>query len=193
MGIGSLCRFVWSGDYSTLCRQARSGRYVVQGDPGTADCVLGFAFGRLGEEPNIQPGISNEELARFARKHFPNLPAILQQEVADVYELLTPAPVLRVDRHRQEDKYLDTREVADQARLLMGQRGWQVALLLAHGYHVPRALRICTRLGLCTVVPAGLEEIPFCTDSSQSWTRSAGAWYRRERLVLLHHAWKDWL
>ena len=57
-------------------------------------------------------------------------------------------PVLRVDRHRQEGKYLDTREVADQARLLMAQRGWQVALLLAHGHHVPRALRICTRLGI---------------------------------------------
>jgi hypothetical protein len=194
MAIRALCQLLCSGDYGTLCRQARSGRYAAQGEERAADCVLGLAFGRLGSEPNVRPGVSNVALARYARERFPDLPAILQQEVADAYQLLTPAhQVLRIDRHRQAGRYLDTREVADQARTLMGERGWQVAVLLAQGHHVPRVLRVCTRLGVRAVVPAGLERIPFCPGSSQPWTRSPGAWWRRERLVLLHHAWRGWL
>jgi hypothetical protein len=194
MGIGRLCQFVCSGEYAALCRQARFGRYAVQGDLRAAECVLGFAFGAVGHAPSVQPGISNEQLAHYAREHFPDLPALLQQEIADAYDLLTPtATVLSIHRHRQAGSYLDTREVADQGRLLMQQRGWKVAVLLAHGHHVPRALRVCTRLGICTVVPAGLERIPFCPDSLQPWTRSAEGWYRRERLVQLHHAWRGWL
>jgi hypothetical protein len=189
-----LCRFVGCGDYRTLCLQALSGRYAAPGDGKAADCVLGFAFGRLGREPNVRPGVSNERLAGYARQHFPGLPAILQQEVADAYRLLAPGhPVLSIDHHREVGRYLDTREVAEQARKLMEQHGWQTAVLLAHGHHVPRALRVCTRLGIQVVVPAGLQAIPFCPDSSQPWTRTARAWYRRECLVLLHYAWKGWL
>ena len=101
--------------------------------------------------------------------------------------------MLRIDRHREAGKYLDTREVADQARLLMAGQGWRVAVLLAQAHHVPRAGRVCARLGIGVVVPAGLERVPFCPNSSQPWTRGAAAWYRRERLVLLHHAWRGWL
>jgi hypothetical protein len=194
MGLASLWQLVRSGDLRKLCRQAREGRYAPHEDGRAADCVLGFAFGRLGAEPNVRPGASNERLAAFAREHFPDLAAILQQEVADAHQLLAPVPpVLRIDRHRQAGRYLDTREVADQARILMGQHGWRVAVLLAHAHHVPRAVQVCTRLGMRTIVPPGLECIPFCADSAQPWTRSARAWYRRERLVLLYHAWKGWL
>jgi hypothetical protein len=192
--LSGLCRFVGSGDYRALRLQIQSGRYTPQGDGRAADCVVGFAFGRLGRAPNVRAGVSNEHLAGFARRHFPDLPAILQQEVADVYQRLAPGhPVLPIDRHQEAGRYLDTREVAEQARQLMAQRGWQVAVLLAHGHHVPRALRVCTRLGIRTVVPAGLQAIPFCPNSSQPWTRSARAWYRRECLVLLHYAWRGWL
>jgi hypothetical protein len=194
MALRTLCRFLWSGDCGTLCRQARLGRYAPQGEARAADCVLGFAFGRLEDGSNVWPGVSNVELACHARERFPDLPAILQHEVADAYQALAPGHrVLRIERHRQAGRYLDTREVADQARILMGQEGWRVAVLLAQGHHVPRALRVCTRLGVRAVVPAGLERIPFCPGSSQPWTRSAAAWWRRERLVLLHHAWMGWL
>ena len=194
VGLLGLCRFVVSGDYRALRIQARSGQYTVQGDERAADCVLGFAFGRLGRAPSVQPGVSNEQLAHSARRHFPDLPAILQQEIADAHRPLAPGhPVLSIDRHRQAGRYLDTREMADQARSLMEKNGWRAAVLLAHGHHVPRAVRVCARLGIQTVVPEGLAAIPFCPDSSQPWTRSAASWYRRECLVLLHHAWKGWL
>jgi hypothetical protein len=186
--------FILSGDYQALCVQAWSGRYTPRGDPRQADCILGFAFGRLGGESKVRPGLSNEQLATIARKHFPCLPAILQWEVADAYPPGGPGPlILRIDQHRQPGRYLDTRELAEQARFLMAQRGWKRAVLLAQGHHVPRALRVCRRLGIDTVLPEGLERIAFCPGSSQPWTRSAGAWYRRECLALLHHAWKGWL
>jgi hypothetical protein len=190
MPLRRLWQFVWSGEYRVLCRQVRYGRSAAPNSEGSADCVLAFAFGHL----DGSPGVSNVELACFARERFPHLPAILQEEVAEVYEALAPGHrMFRIDRHREAGKYLDTREVADQARLLMARQGWQVAVLVAQAHHVPRAFRVCTRLGIRAVVPAGLECVPLCPASSQSWTRSAAAWYRRERLVLLHHAWKGWL
>ena len=192
MGIGRLGKFVWSGEYDALCREVRLGRPEPRGELAEADCVLGFAFGRVGREPRIRPGVSNVQLASFAREHFPHLPAILQREIADAYSAPAPA-ILSIGRHRVAGRYLHTREVAEQARLLMAARGWRVAVLLAHGGHVPRALRVCERLGIRTVVPAGLERIAFCPDSSQPWTRNAGAWFRRERVTLLHHAWKGWI
>jgi uncharacterized SAM-binding protein YcdF (DUF218 family) len=177
-----------------LWKQAGCGRYTVKGDLKNADCVIGFAFGGVREGTGVRPGQSNDNLARYALKHCPTLPKILQGEIADAFlALAAGCALLRVDRHRRPDRYLDTREVAEQAVLLMHAHGWRTAVILAQGHHVPRADAVCRKLGIRTVVPPGLERVPFCPHSVQRWTRNARAWLRRETLALLYYRWAGWI
>src|SRR5260221_8677171 len=100
----------------SLMGQSWSGRYSLRASPAEADCVVGFAFGRLMEQGQLLPGNSNEDLANFAARHFPELPKILQVEIAQAYgQLRAPDHVaLEVVReHREKGRYLDTREMAD--------------------------------------------------------------------------------
>jgi hypothetical protein len=178
----------------TLYRQALSGAYTIQGNCAEAQCVVAFSFGLLAHGPVIQPGPSNEDLARFALEHFAGLPKILQREVADAYLALAPgSSVFRIDTHRQPGKYLDTREAADQACGILRTHGWRTAVLLAHAHHVPRAAAVCERLGIAVVVPPGLERVRFCRGSRQPWTRNRGMWFLREVPTLAYYRCKGWI
>ena len=180
---------IWS-----LCRQTWSGHYTVIGNLNEAQCVLGFSFGAVGQEPEVRPGLSNEDLASYALEHFVHLPKILQREVADAYLCLAPgSQVERINYHRQPTRYLDTREVAEQAWGIMEHHGWRTAALLAHGHHMPRVHAVCQRVGISTVALPGLEKIRFCPDSAQRWTRSRQAWFRREVLTIFYYRWQGWI
>jgi hypothetical protein len=178
----------------TLCRQAWTGHYLVNGDLNEAQCVLGFSFGGVGTGPKLQPGASNEDLAGYALQHFGQLPRIFQGEIADAYLRFVPGAYIdRIGAHRQPGRYLDTREVAEQAWNIMKQHGWQTAALLAHGHHLPRVDAVCRKLGISAIVLPGLEKIRFCPDSAQRWTRSRRAWLPREVATILYYRCKGWI
>jgi hypothetical protein len=176
-----------------LFSQAWSGAYRVEGEIDAADCLIAFSFGGIRRHRRkIQPGCSNADLARYVRENFPCLPKILQGEIADAYgaEALT-SRVWRIDRHRRPGKYLDTYEVAVQARRIMQQQSWETAVVLAQAHHLPRATAVCRKLGVHTVVPAGLERVPFCPNSFQKWTRNRLRWFRREvGAIFYYRFWK---
>jgi hypothetical protein len=178
-----------------LFRQAWSGAYRPEGDANEADCLVAFSFGGVRQGDTIRPGASNTALACYAHEHFGHLPMILQGEIADACGTGPSVPgTWRIDRHRRPGRYLDTHEVAAQARQIMEQQGWETAVVLAHGHHMPRAAAVCRKLGLGTVVPPGLEYIPFCPDSFQRWTCSRLLWYRREvGAIVYYRFWKMWI
>jgi hypothetical protein len=178
-----------------LFRQAWSGAYRPEGNADEADCLLAFSFGGVRQGDTIRPGASNAALARYAHEHFGHLPMILQGEIADACGPRPSGPgTWRIDRHRCPGRYLDTHEVAVQARQIMARQGWEIAIVLAQSHHVPRVAAVCRKLGLGTVVPPGLEHIPFCPDSFQGWTRSRLRWIRREvGAILYYRFWKMWI
>jgi hypothetical protein len=177
-----------------LARQSWTGRYTPTGDIAEAQCAIGFSFGAVQDGQTLRPGVSNEELAQFARAHLAHLPLILQAEIADAYGEPQPGVLLhRIEKHRQAGAYLDTRELACQAWEVMQAHGWQTVVVLAHGHHVPRVAAVCRKLGMSVILLPGLESVGFCPDSVQPWTRGWRAWCPREAGAIVYYRWKGWL
>ncbi len=177
--------------------QAWTGHYQKRGDRDTADCVIGFSFGYRGKRRKVSPGLSNQDLANVAIKHYGPLPKIFQFEIADAYaESGGPAkaPVLRIEKHRRAGQYLDTWEVADQARELMRQYGYHRPILLAHPFHMPRVQLVCSRLGMNWIATGDCRgAVEFDPQSSQKWTRSVDAWRGYEPLAMAFYRMKGWV
>lgn len=176
--------------------QAITGDYKVQGDLKDADCVIGFSFGYRGKGRHIEPGLSNQDLANVAIRHYGSLPKILQWEIGDAYLQQNKGshpPIVRISKHRQKGKYLDTREVAVQAKEAMRQRGYKRAVLLAHPYHMPRVQAACSKVGIDWVATADLKgAVEFDPQSTQKWTRNVEAWRGYEPLAMSFYRMKGW-
>jgi len=171
-----------------LLWQAVTGRYAPRGDPADGDCVIGFAFGHRGSSG---PGLANEDLAALIAKRFGDRSLILQAEIA---EALGPVSshVYEISGHRRRRRYLDTREVAAQARLVMRREGFRCAIVVAQPHHLPRADAVCRKLGLETIVPAGIAA-RFDPRSRQPWTRDQPKWSVREGLAIAHYTVRRWI
>ena len=163
-----------------LTKRAVTGNYFPHGDVTKADCAIGFSFGYREEvDGEIQPGISNKDLASFAGDLEPGIPLILQFEIADALEN-PKGKIYRIERHRQEREYLDTVEVATQAFIIMQEHQWRSPLVFAHPGHIPRVDAVCQKLGMFTIVPSGLNVVRFDSLSKQGWTRNPRAWGEHE-------------
>lgn len=179
-----------------LAAHAWTGHYQVQGERSSADCVLAFSFGyrgRVGRD--VTPGISNQDIANLALKLAPKLPKVMQFEVADAYKAAGGSgAVHRIEKHRLQKKYLDTREVAVQAKIVMQEEGYKTALLIAHPHHVPRCVAVCDKLGIDVVVSDDLRgAVEFDPLSSQKWTRNLDEWRGYEPLAIEYYALKGWI
>lgn len=178
-------------------RRAWTGDYQQSGELSQADCVIGFSFGYRGKGKRIEPGLSNEDLAAVAARHYDHLPKILQWEIADAYlkQVKKPTqPIIKITKHRRKGKYLDTQEVAMQAKEAMRQRGYKTAVLLANAYHLPRVQAVCTQLGISWVTTDDLRgAVEFDLRSSQKWTRSRDAWRGYEPLAMMFYRMRGWL
>lgn len=179
-----------------IAAQAITGHYHVHGDLKEADCVIGFSFGYRGREGHdVTPGLSNQDLANFSLKYLADLPQILQFEIADAYAAAGGAgKVARIENHRTAGKYLDTREVAVQAKAIMDQNGWKTAAILAHPNHIPRCDAVCHKLGIDTVVIDGFKgAIEFDPLSTQKWTRDIDQWRGYEPLAASFYVLRRWM
>lgn len=174
-----------------------TGQYETRGKIADADCVIGLSFGYRGEGKNVTPGLSNQDLANVAFKKFSGFPKILQFEIADAYSELgtkEPGKVIRIEKHRKRGKYLDTREVIEQAKLIMDEQGWRKPVILAHPFHMPRVQLVCDRLGIdwiATDVEVG--QIEFDPLSTQKWTRDIDHWRGYEPLAMAFYGFKGWV
>ncbi|HVE80594.1 MAG TPA: ElyC/SanA/YdcF family protein [Candidatus Dormibacteraeota bacterium] len=180
--------------------QSWTGRYTVYGNPEYADCVIGFAFGYRGKRKQAKPGLSNQDLASIAMRRYGKLPKIFQIEIAEAYcdmeapDCNDPRKIFRVYASRKIMGYLDTREVADQAKQIMDRHKWKSAVILAHPYHIPRVVAVCQKLGIKPIVTSELRGgVEFDLSSSQKWTRSLGEWRGKEPLAMIYYKLKGWV
>lgn len=175
-----------------------TGHYETKGRLADADCVIGLSFGYRGQPGfgKAEPGLSNQDLASVAAKHFGKLPKIIQFEIADAYEAhgkREGEQVFIVKRHRKRGRYLDTREVLEQAKLVMEKHGYKTAVLLAHPNHMPRVQMCCDRLGINWVATADLRgAVEFDPLSGQKWTRTIDDWRGYEPLALAFYRMKGY-
>jgi hypothetical protein len=175
-----------------LLQEAVTGSYQRHGDVAEADCVIGFSFGYRSSKGHSTPGVSNRQLAVIIAEHYLELPLILQWEIAAGLPV-EASRVWRIERHAKKHQYLDTREVARQARAIMQQQNYMTALVVAHPHHVGRVDAVCQRLGMHTVVPDGLDGVDFDARSRQPWTRRQPAWAVRETMAIAYYDVLGWL
>jgi hypothetical protein len=171
--------------------RAFTGNYLVHGDISKAQCVIGASFAyTLDRRGNIKPGLSNQDMAKFVIGRFVDLPKILQFEIADAYIELggNRNELIRISEARDPNQRLDTPELIEQAKTTMDKNSWGVAALVAHPNHMPYVDFLCKKAGIETVVPAGLEDVRFDSDSAQYWTVSLKAWQKE---LLARDAIKD--
>lgn len=174
-----------------LLREAVTGRYQRHSSAAVADCVVGFSFGYRSLHGHPTPGASNRQLAAIIAQHYLELPLILQWEIAAA--LPAEVSVWRIERHAKKHQYLDTREVARQARDIMQRQNYMTALIVAYPHHVGRVDAVCQRLGMHTIVPDGLEGVDFDARSRQPWTRRQPAWSVRETMAIAYYDVLGWL
>jgi len=172
--------------------RASTGDYLQHGSASGTDCVIAFAFGYRQVGGHIEPGSSNQQIAGHIIEAYFRLPKIVQHEIADALPP-TARAVYRIEQHRQPGEYLDTREVAVQAKDIMDRHGWKKAIIIAHPYHLPLADATCQKLGIATVAPSGLSAIGFDPDSAQDWTRDPAAWTTHEAEAIDRDAAKGWI
>lgn len=193
--------------FTTIAR-AWTGHYVTTSEAVLPDCVIGFSFGYRADHRKVTPGLSNQDLANVALKHYANVPKILQFEIADAYAASggDMAKVERISKFRAAGNktnaqemaavmtHLDTREVGVQAQAIMEHRGWKTAVLLAHPFHMPRVQAVCTKLGIAWVATADERgAVEFDPLSDQKWNRDIDHWRGYEPLALMYYRLKGWL
>ena len=173
-----------------LITAACDGNYVSHGNLDEADCIIAFGFGYRLEDNKIEPGLSNTDLANFIVNLNLSIPLITQFEIKMALPENRQEGIFSITKHRIEGEYLNSLEVAEQAKIIMKDHDWEKALIVAHPHHIPRVDAICRKLGIITIVPRGLEAVRFDPESEQSWTRSQENWCAKEKLSLLFHAQK---
>lgn len=177
--------------------EAWTGHYQTQGSIADADCVIGLSFGYRGKHLQIQPGLSNQDIAAAVLNNYPHLPKIFQFEIADAYTELgarDARSVMRISKHRVKGKYLDTREVILQAQLIMKKQGYKTAALVAHPAHMPRVEAACTAAGIAWVADDAVRnQVEFDSQSTQKWTRDWDHWRGYEPLALMLYRLKGWV
>lgn len=181
---------------ASMVSQAGNGEYMVHGNTADAECVIAQSFGyQEATDGTVEPGWSNYALASYVLENFSyHMPKILQFEVGDAFEKFQglSGQYYRIEKHREEGKYLDTREVLEQSAAIMEENQWRSAAVVAHRHHVPRVDAAARRLGIDTIVPNALPGT-WDPESAQWWTRSPERWFSREVPTIGYYAVKGWL
>ena len=172
------CIFCWKVDASKDEEIRRS------------DVVIALSFG-LGKNGM---GMSNLQLAFAAEDVCDryNIPVIAQWEIADSHLLTDTYKAGVVREHRVEGKYLDTREVLEQAAAICAKEGWKKAIIVAHPDHLWRCAEAAKKFGF-EVAIADTSCVVYDEGSVQSWTRSRSKFVPREIAARLLYLCKGWI
>jgi hypothetical protein len=150
------------------------------------DSLVVFAFGnRVGDDGDLQAGPTNEALAklvfRFVLKH--DVPVYAQTEIATLLQASGMWDVTSIDAVTAPDgsvTYLSTAGVADQVVSTAQAAGEELGTVGIVGFsdHAVRCVLTARKAGMTdAAVPKGMR-LPAVYDpeSSQSWTRTRGAY-----------------
>ncbi len=172
----------------SLYRQLLTGKYDRHGDIDEADAIVGLSFGQRCDRKLAVcvPDPSNYELAQYIDKieQKITLPRLLQTEI-DYHIHHGNNVELNVDHNKTNIRlYLDTYEVLRQVRVEMKKEGLRRPLLVAHSAHIARVDAVARKMGMDTIVLAGLPRV-WDHQSTQIWTRNYSFWLFRESLAIL--------
>lgn len=134
------------------------------------DCVIAPCFGICSDKTNTDP---NKDLALISLKF--GLPIIGQKEVSDYLDYAFSSIT-------NPNGYIDTWDVLTEAKEIMKQNKWQVAVLVAHASHIGRVKKQATKLGITFIIADNLPDI-WDAHSRQWWTRSRTQWVVREAMA----------
>lgn len=134
------------------------------------DCIIMLAFGQkkspigLGAglyTSEIVPGPANEAIARRMegsnrKTTYPNgLPPILAQwELAETGTFRGPLYVTRLNSLQMlgaRGAHHNTREILEEAIVIMDYKGWSTAVIVAHPWHLRRCIWTAEKLGIVVV------------------------------------------
>jgi hypothetical protein len=156
--------------------------------PGPAVVIVN-AFGfREDEDGRKIPGPLNEELAQFTDEHFSHLPIVVSQDVAPALHT-HPSLVMGLNSTSEvlgglkNPKTKGTAGELLSAKEFMARENHNLAIVVAHAFHVARVVRMANKLDIATAIPEGLPR-DFDADNAQRWIHSVEDWKRREILTI---------
>lgn len=151
------------------------GRYEAVGNPADADCIIGHSFGTLTGE-----GSANRALANFIVENSNERPIIADRMLVDAFP--QPSTVAKIVEGSISDAVgsgVGSWGTLVSALEFMEENELNRPLMVAQAHHIGRVVMQAKKLGMESIVPAGLPE-QFDPGSDQLWTRSLGFWVPRE-------------
>ena len=166
-----------------------------QGELNDSRVIVALSFGMRSDGP----GKSNEALANIVRllyKRF-RVPIIVQKEIASCLFGLLPMESIRAiirKPRRVKKKYLDSREVLQQAKSLCNQYRdlSSEVILVAHPRHLWRANELALKMEFLTRV-ADTSTVPYDSLSKQWFTRNFFFFLIREIPVRIFSLIRGWI
>jgi hypothetical protein len=169
------------------------GNYKPTFDPLTetpeSAVVIVNAFGFREDEVGRKiPGPLNEELAHFTDENFSHLPILVSQDVVPALHT-NPTLVMGVESTSgsigglRDPKVNGTAGELQSAKEYMLREDYNLAIIVAHAFHVARVVRMANKLDIVTATPEGLPS-NFDSENVQQWIRSKEEWKKRERLTI---------
>lgn len=155
--------------------------------------ILAFSFNLRGKEPGLSNEAIGREIKRYISEDFwsnSSEPIFIlsQWEVDKVLKSIKVGSDFVVRFHHVMEKYLDTKEVAEQMygfinkhKMLAGNDFYACAA--AHQDHMPRVLRTLKKIGINAKPMPMKEKIPYDPKGDQWWTRARWRFLLREWLI----------
>ncbi len=176
---------------SALIGQAYTGDVPPHGNMWDAAEVIGFSFGlKLDSTGQLAgPGAVNEALAGYIVRNeelrYKNMH--LQEEIANAVLGLDRSLAHRVNvlpTMKAPGNTYSSPELVDAVAPDLRERHVDTLGVLAFRHHLPRANAHVQKAGFETAVPELRDVGDFDPNSAQPWTRSRGAWIRREAIAI---------
>jgi hypothetical protein len=143
------------------------GFYETRGNPDEADCIMGHSFGTDISEHSV-----NRRLVDIMKRYANGRPIIADRmlvradpEGEKVYARIIDGQITKMDGQSGTGKALAN------AQAYMDKNGLTKPLMVAQKYHIDRVVRQARKLGIRSLVPAGLPG-QFDRQSKQFWTRN---------------------
>lgn len=152
------------------------GHYEVMGNPDDADVIVGHSFGTLTGEDS-----ANRAIADFATTIADGRPIVADRTLVNAFpgqdadvDAIVEGPITN-----GVGKGVGTWGTLVEAKAFMEHENLKTALMVGQAYHIGRIVMQADKLGISSIVPAGLPD-RFDPTSGQPWTRSLGLWLPRE-------------
>jgi hypothetical protein len=179
---------------------------IMQNRP---DCILMQAFGQAWSYrgPSLRvivPGPANEEIANVMTlsERGTLSPVVAQWEFSETHAAKRGELKVQKILGSRED-YRNTREILQEAKEYMDQRGWKTAVIVGHPWHLARCIWTAQKLGIQVVndqwlvqdlnADANVWNNRVDVPDNQRQTKSLWHWLPYEFMARGYSWWHNWI